>query len=59
VFCGRNEAFKTSGPTEKQVADEKEGFIRDHQINNTNNGYLLSQIATKYELGRGRNQCPF
>ena len=45
------EAFKASGPTEKQVADAKEGFIRDHQINITNNGYLLSQIATKYELG--------
>ena len=45
------EAFKTSGPTEKQVADAIEGFVRDHQTNITNNSYLLSQIATKYENG--------
>lgn len=45
------EAFKTSGPTEKQVADAKEGFIRDHQTNITNNSYLLSQITTKYQNG--------
>ena len=45
------DAFKTAGPTDKQVADAKEGFIRDHETNITSNDYLLSQIATKYEHG--------
>src|SRR6185295_366767 len=45
------EALKASGPTDKQVADAKEGFIRDHETNLKDNDYLLSQIATKYEYG--------
>jgi zinc protease len=44
------EAFKTSGPTEKQVADAKEGFIRDFETNIKTNGYLLQQIALKYQF---------
>ena len=45
------EALKTGGPTEKQVSDTKEAFIRDHETNLKDNGYLLSQIATKYQYG--------
>jgi len=45
------DAFAKSGPTDKQLADAKEAFVRDHENNMTNNGYLLSQIATKYEYG--------
>ena len=45
------EAFKATGPTEKQVADAKEGFIRDYETNIKNNGYLLPQIAMKYQFG--------
>ena len=44
------EAFKAGGPTEKQVADAKEGFIRDYETNIKNNGYLLQQIAFKYQF---------
>jgi zinc protease len=45
------ENFLKTGPTDKQVADAKEAFIRDYENNMTNNGYLLTQISTKYEYG--------
>jgi zinc protease len=45
------DAFLKSGPTEKQLTDAKEAFIREHETNLTNNGYLLAQISTKYEYG--------
>jgi zinc protease len=45
------DAFLKSGPTDKQLADAKEAFVRDYESNMTNNGYLLSQIATRYEEG--------
>jgi zinc protease len=45
------EALKASGPTEKQVSDAKEGFIRDHETSIKTNNYLLGQIAVKYQLG--------
>ena len=45
------EALKTSGPTDKQVADAKEGFLRDNETNTKQNGYLLSQMAFKYQYG--------
>ena len=43
------EQFKTNGPTDKQVADVKETFLRDQETNMKQNGYLLSQIALRYE----------
>ncbi len=45
------EAFKASGPTDKQVADAIEGFVRDYETSITSNNYLLAQIAQKYENG--------
>ena len=45
------DAFVKSGPTDKQLADVKEAFIREYENNMTNNGYLLAQISTKYEYG--------
>ena len=42
------EKFKTSGPTEKQLNDEKEAQIREFETNSTQNGYLLSQIYLRY-----------
>ena len=47
------EAFKTDGPTEKQVADAKEGFIRDYETNIKSNGYLLSQHIGEVPVRRG------
>ena len=45
------EKFKTSGPTEKQLNDEKEAQIREFETNSTQNGYLLSQIYLRYLNG--------
>jgi zinc protease len=43
------ESFKANGPTDKQVADVKETFLRDQETNMKQNGYLLTQIAVRYE----------
>jgi zinc protease len=45
------ENFKTNGPTDKQVADVKETFLRDDETNMKQNGYLLAQVALRYEYG--------
>jgi zinc protease len=45
------EQFKTNGPTEKQVNDEKEALGRDFETNSKQNNYLLNQIALRYQLG--------
>ena len=45
------EAFKKDGPTDKQLADTREAFIRDHEVNLKSNAYLLGQLAGKYQLG--------
>jgi zinc protease len=41
--------LKTNGPTDKQVADVKETFLRDQETNMKQNGYLLAQIASRYQ----------
>jgi zinc protease len=45
------DALKQSGPTDRQVADTKAQFIREHETNIRNNAYLLTQIAVKYQFG--------
>jgi zinc protease len=45
------EKFKTNGPTEKQVNDEKEALLREFETNSKLNNYLLSQIMQKYQIG--------
>jgi zinc protease len=45
------EKLKTGGPTEKQVADEKEALLRDFETNSKQNNYLLSQISLRYQSG--------
>jgi len=45
------EKFKTEGPTEKQVNDEKEALIRDFETNSKQNGYLLNQVSLRYLHG--------
>ena len=45
------EKFKTSGPTEKQLNDEKEALIREFETNIKQNGYLLNQIYLRYFYG--------
>ena len=45
------EKLKTNGPTEKQVADEKEALLREFETSSKLNNYLLSQIAARYQSG--------
>ena len=45
------ERLKAEGPTEKQVSDVREALLRDFETNIKQNGYLLTQIAGKYEYG--------
>ena len=45
------EKFKTDGPTEKQLNDEKEALIREFETNSKQNGYLLSQISLRFYHG--------
>jgi len=45
------EKFKTGGPTEKQLNDEKEALQREFETSSQQNGYLLAQIAGKYQIG--------
>ena len=45
------EQLKTDGPSDKQVADVKETFLRDQETNMKQNGYVLAQIAARYQYG--------
>ena len=45
------EQLKANGPTDKQVADVKETFLRDQETNMKTNGYLLAQIGARYQYG--------
>src|SRR5207244_13570923 len=45
------EKFKAGGPTEKQLNDEKEALQREFETSSKQNGYLLTQIAGKYQFG--------
>jgi zinc protease len=45
------DAFKTNGPTEKQVNDVKAALTRDFETNIKQNAYVLGQTTTKYDLG--------
>lgn len=45
---GEIEKFKAEGPTEKQLADEKEALLREFETNSKQNGYLLNQIQFRF-----------
>ncbi len=45
------EAFKASGPNEKQVNDVKAAMLKDFETNIKQNTYVLSQLAFKYQNG--------
>jgi zinc protease len=45
------EAFKTNGPTEKQVNDVKAAMLKDFEANIKLNGYVLNQTSLKYQNG--------
>ena len=43
------ERFKTEGPTEKQVNDEREALLRDFETSSKQNGYLIGQLMARYQ----------
>jgi zinc protease len=43
------EKFKTEGPTEKQVTDEREALLRDFETGSKQNGFFLNQLTTRYQ----------
>src|SRR6185503_14998339 len=45
------EKLKTNGPSEKEVSDQKEALSREFETSSKQNGFLLAQIAGKYQFG--------
>jgi len=45
------EKFKTEGPTDQQLTDEREILLRDFETNSKVNSWLLGQIGQKYDNG--------
>jgi zinc protease len=45
------ELLKTNGPSDKQVADEKEALLREYETSSKVNTYWLTQITAKYQSG--------
>jgi len=45
------DALKTSGPTEKQVADVRETMLREYEESSKGNEFWLGNLATRYEYG--------
>jgi zinc protease len=45
------EAFKRDGPSERDVNDTREAMLREFETGITQNGYLLTQIAGRYQSG--------
>jgi zinc protease len=43
--------FKSTGPSPGQVADAYRALVRDDEVNGRDNGYLLNQIALRYQYG--------
>lgn len=43
------ELLKTNGPTDQQLADQKETLLREFELNIKLNTYLVSQIGFRYE----------
>jgi zinc protease len=45
------EKLKANGPTAKEVGDETEALLREFETSSKQNGFLLAQIAGKYQVG--------
>jgi zinc protease len=48
-------ALQTNGPTEKQVNDVREAFLRDFETNSKQNSYVLAQVYQRYLNGEDVN----
>jgi zinc protease len=47
--------FKSTGPSNGQVADTRTALLRDFETNSQRNDYLLNRILFKYEYGEDVN----
>ncbi|RPJ56995.1 MAG: hypothetical protein EHM24_29900, partial [Acidobacteria bacterium] len=45
------EALRTTGPTEREVADAREALLRGHESDLAQNANLAGQISDRYENG--------
>jgi zinc protease len=45
------ELLKAEGPTDKQVNDTREKLLRDYETNQKQNGYWVSQLLMRYQMG--------
>jgi len=45
------EAFKTNGPTEQQLTDQRETLLREFETSSKQNSYLLGQLSARYDAG--------
>jgi zinc protease len=45
------ERFKSDGPTEKQVNDQKEALQREFETSSKQNNYLVAQLSSRYQFG--------
>src|SRR5687767_15894157 len=45
------ESFKTNGPTEQQLKDQKETLLREFETNIKLNSYLVNNISSRYDSG--------
>jgi zinc protease len=43
--------FKANGPSNQQLADEKEALLREFEVASKENGFLLNQIVAKVQNG--------
>ena len=43
--------FKASGPTEKELTDEREALLKEFDTNMKQNSYLIGQLKLKYQYG--------
>ena len=50
------EQFKSTGPSDGQVADARSALLRDLETNSQRNDYLLNRILFKYESGEDVNE---
>jgi zinc protease len=45
------ESLRTDGPTDKEVSDAREALLREHETGRKENGWLIAQLASRYQLG--------
>jgi len=50
------DGLRADGPTEKEVNDTREAFLRDYETNTKQNTYVMNQIYLRYQTGEDVNE---